>query len=134
MAAVVDGGRPLPMLSPVAMQEGASAARSILAMIEGRPSEVFRYHNRGVMATIGRNQAVAEIGPFRLAGRVAWFVWLFVHLALIVGFRNRVIALLEWGIDYFFYDRPVRLITHSQVAEEAASTNRQPIPPSVQKS
>ena len=129
MAAVVDGKRSLPMLSPVAMQEGASAARSILAMTEGRPSDVFRYHSRGVMATIGRNQAVAEIGPFRLAGRVAWFVWLFVHLALIVGFRNRVIALLEWGIDYFFYDRPVRLITHSRVSEEAAITNSFVRPP-----
>lgn len=54
---------------------------------------------------------MAELGPFRFTGFAAWLVWLFVHMALLVGFRNRVVALLSWGIDYFFYDRPVRLIT-----------------------
>jgi NADH dehydrogenase len=99
------------MVSPVAIQEGDLAARNLIAMMDGRPLNPFRYRNRGIMATIGRNQAVAELGPFRFTGFVAWLVWLFVHLALLIGFRNRIMALLSWGIDYFFYDRPVRLIT-----------------------
>jgi NADH:quinone reductase (non-electrogenic) len=111
MAAALDEGQPLPMLSPVAMQQGAWAARNIVALCAGRSPAAFSYRDRGIMATIGRNQAVAEIGPFRFSGRLAWFVWLFVHLALIIGFRNRVVALVDWAGDYFFYDRPVRLIT-----------------------
>jgi NADH dehydrogenase len=111
LAAAVQDGAPLPMLSPVAMQEGAAAARNILALAEGRAPEAFHYRNRGTMATIGRNQAVAELGPLRFAGRLAWFAWLFVHLAFIIGLRNRVIALLDWAVNYVFYDRPVRLIT-----------------------
>jgi NADH dehydrogenase len=110
LAVVETDGKPLPMVSPVAIQEGDRAARNVIAMVEGRALEPFRYRNRGIMATIGRNQAVAEIGPFRLSGFVAWLVWLFVHLALLIGFRNRLAALLNWGVDYFFYDRPVRLI------------------------
>lgn len=110
LAAAVQDGTALPMLSPVAMQEGAAAARNILALARGRPPEPFRYRNRGTMATVGRNQAVAEIGPLRFGGRPAWFAWLFVHLVLIIGFRNRLVALMDWAVDYFFYDRPVRLI------------------------
>ena len=111
LAAVQSNRKPLPMVSPVAIQQGDLAARNLAAMIDGRPLSPFRYRNRGIMATIGRNQAVAELGPFRFTGFVAWLVWLFVHLALLIGFRNRIMALLSWGIDYFFYDRPVRLIT-----------------------
>lgn len=111
LAAVPIDGKPLPMVSPVAIQEGDQAARNVIAALEGRPLSPFKYHNRGIMATIGRNQAVAELGPLRFTGFLAWLVWLFVHLALLIGFRNRIMALLSWGIDYFFYDRPVRLIT-----------------------
>ncbi len=120
LAAATEDGRPLPMLSPVAIQEGTHAARNVLALAEGRPARPFRYRNRGIMATIGRNQAVAELGPFRFSGRAAWIVWLFVHLALIVGFRNRIVALLDWAEDYFFYDRPVRLIARPVPAPRPA--------------
>ena len=111
LAAVRDKGVILPMLSPVAIQEGRQAARNVAALVEGRPLAQFHYRNLGTMATIGRNQAVAELGPLRLHGFPAWLTWLFVHLILIIGFRNRLIALLDWAIDYLFYDRPVRLIT-----------------------
>ncbi len=110
LAAVPTDGRPLPMVSQAAIQEGSLAARNLVAIHEERPLRDFRYRNLGIMATIGRNQAVAELGPLRFTGFLAWLVWLFVHLALLVGFRNRVVALISWGIDYFFYDRPVRLI------------------------
>jgi len=111
LAAVPVDGKPLPMVSQAAIQEGRLAARNLIATLEGRPRRPFRYRNLGIMATIGRNQAVAELGPFRFTGFVAWLVWLFVHLTLLIGFRNRLVALIGWGIDYFFYDRPVRLIT-----------------------
>lgn len=125
LAAALRDGAPLPMLSPVAMQEGAAAARNILALTQRRPPEVFHYRNRGTMATIGRNQAVAEIGPLRFAGRLAWFAWLFVHLVLIIGFRNRLVALVDWAVDYFFYDRPVRLIAGATRAVPGLSPDDQ---------
>jgi NADH dehydrogenase len=123
LAAVPIDGKPLPMVSPVAIQEGDQAARNVIAALEGRPLSPFRYQNRGIMATIGRNQAVAELGPLRFTGFLAWLVWLFVHLALLIGFRNRIMALLSWGIDYFFYDRPVRLITMAPPLAPTQSTD-----------
>lgn len=116
LAFVEQDGKPLPMISPVAIQEGNHAARNVLRLVQERPVEPFRYRNRGSMATIGRNQAVAEIGPFRFTGFAAWLVWLFVHLALLIGFRNRIVALVNWAIDYLFYDRPVRLIARAPLS------------------
>ncbi len=107
------GGAPLPMLAPVAIQEGTYAGRAIAGLLEGRDPEPFRYRDRGTMATIGRNAAVAQIGRLRFAGRLAWLAWLFVHLAQIIGFRNRLVVLVNWAWDYFFYDRPIRLMASS---------------------
>jgi len=67
-------------------------------------------HDLGTMATIGRNQAVAWIGPFKLHGLLAWLTWLVVHISQLIGFRNRLLVLINWAWDYFFYDRAVRLI------------------------
>ena len=107
-----ESGNPLPMLGGVAVQQGEYAAKQIAAVAAGRTAlEPFHYVNKGTMATVGRNAAVVEIGPFRYAGRLGWLTWLFVHLMLLVGFRNRLAALWSWGWDYVFYDRPVRLIT-----------------------
>jgi NADH dehydrogenase len=104
------GLQDLPMLAQVAMQEAKHVGRTIRATLTGRPSRPFRYHDPGIMATIGRNSAVAQIGPVRLSGFLGGGMWLVVHLANIVTFRARLIVLLNWAWDYLFYDRPVRLL------------------------
>jgi len=104
------GGAPLPQLAPVAMQEAKHVARTIAGGLRGEPPRPFRYFDKGTMATIGRNAGVAQIGPVRLGGFLGWVTWLFVHLILLVGFRSRLVALLNWAWDYVAYDRPVRLI------------------------
>ncbi len=105
------GGEPLPGLAPVAMQMGRQAARNVLRAARGEARLPFRYRNRGVMTTIGRNAAVAEIGPLRVSGFLAWFVWLTVHIFSLIGLRNKVLVMTEWIWAYFTYDRGVRLIT-----------------------
>ena len=103
--------RPLPMLAPVAIQQGEHAARVIAARARGEPDPgPFRYCDHGTMATVGRNVAVAQIGPLRLSGLIGWLAWLFVHLMSLVSFRNRLLVLIGWAWNYVFYDRPVRLI------------------------
>ena len=103
----------LPMLIPVAMQEAEHAARVIRAMVAGRTPEPFRYHDPGMMATIGRNSGVAELGRLRFSGFPGWVFWLTVHLFNIVTFRARLVTLLNWAYDYFFYDRPVRIMVRA---------------------
>jgi NADH:ubiquinone reductase (H+-translocating) len=109
-AAGRDAAGPLPMLAPVAIQGGRHAARVIAARLQGRADPVFRYKDKGTMATIGRGSAVAQLGPIRLSGFIAWLMWLFVHLIYLIGFRSRAIAIASWAWNFFFYDRPVRLI------------------------
>jgi NADH:ubiquinone reductase (H+-translocating) len=113
--AALDG---LPMLIPVAMQEARHAARVIRALIAGRPAEPFRYRDPGVMATIGRNSGVAEIGRLRVSGFPGWALWLVVHLVNVVTFRARVVTLVNWAYDYFFYDRPVRIMVTADAPRE----------------
>ena len=110
-------GKPLPGVSPVAMQEGRHAARNILAMIEGRKPQTFRYWNKGSMATIGRNKAVADLNFVHLSGLPAWLVWLFVHVIFLVGFRNRVAVLMQWAWAYLTFNKGARLITRNFQAE-----------------
>lgn len=105
------GGRPLPMVAPVAIQQGEQVARVIAARTRGEADPPpFHYRDRGSMATVGRNVAVAQIGPLRLSGLIGWMAWLFVHLMSLVSFRNRLLVLIGWAWNYVFYDRPVRLI------------------------
>jgi NADH dehydrogenase len=102
----------LPMVSAPAMQQGRYAARAIAAAVAGsEPPEPFRYRDKGTMAVVGRNAAVAEVRGLRLTGFVGWAAWLVVHLYYLVGFRNRIGVLLLWGWDYFRRDRPTRMIT-----------------------
>jgi len=103
--------KPLPMLAPVAVQQGERAAGNILADIRKEPLKPFNYMNLGTMTTIGRNAAVAHSFGIKFRGFPAWVVWLVVHLVGLIGFRNRLIVLINWAWDYFFYDRAVRLIT-----------------------
>jgi NADH:quinone reductase (non-electrogenic) len=117
--AAVDGpdGRPLPMLAPVAMQQGHHAARAIRSLAAGVPVRPFRYVDRGIMATIGRNSAVVELRRFHFRGFVGWVLWLGLHLLLLIGFRSRFVALVNWAWDYLFYDRPIRLIVQADINE-----------------
>jgi NADH dehydrogenase len=110
-------GQPLPGVSPVAMQQGRHAARNILRMIQNRKPQRFRYWNKGSMATIGRNKAVADLNLIHLSGLPAWLVWLFVHIIFLVGFRNRLAVLFQWGWAYFTFNAGARLITRNFQSE-----------------
>ncbi len=106
------GGRPLPGVAPVAMQQGRHVARTILARLAGRPGPGdFVYRDRGSMATIGRGRAVADLGFVRFAGYAAWLAWLFIHLMYLVQFGNRVLILVQWAWSYLTWNRSARLIT-----------------------
>lgn len=111
VAAMTEGGSaPHPMLGPVAMQQGKLLAKN-LNRPKGQAWQPFVYKDRGTMATIGRSKAVAELaGGIRLKGFLAWMAWLFIHLVLLVGFRNRVVVFFNWIWNYFSYDRAIRLI------------------------
>jgi NADH:ubiquinone reductase (H+-translocating) len=111
-------GQPLPGISPVAMQQGRHAARNVLAMIQGRKPQRFRYWDKGTMATIGRNKAVADLKFMHLSGLPAWLAWLFVHIIFLVGFRNRLLVLLQWAWAYLTFDKGARLITRNFQAEQ----------------
>jgi len=109
---------PLPGLAPVAMQAGRFAARAIRAELAGRPRGEFRYEDRGQLATIGRSRAIGQIGRLRFAGLFAWLVWLFVHIYFLVGFRNRLLVVLQWAWSYWTYDRGARLIVSREWREQ----------------
>ena len=111
-------GQPLPGVSPVAMQQGRHAARSILGMLEGRKPQRFYYWDKGSMATIGRNKAVADLRLVHLTGLPAWLAWLFVHIIFLVGFRNRIIVLIQWAWAYLSFNKGARLITRNFQAEQ----------------
>jgi NADH:quinone reductase (non-electrogenic) len=105
------GGAPLPGMAPVAIQMGRHAAENILRASRGERARPFRYRNKGVMATIGRNAAVLERGRLRLSGLVGWLAWVLVHIFFLIGFRNRVLVMIEWAWAYVTFNRGVRLIT-----------------------
>jgi NADH dehydrogenase len=102
--------RSLPMLAPVAIQQGDLVAENILRLVRGQRPRRFRYRDRGSMVTIGRSAAVARIYGLRLHGLLAWLIWLTVHLVWLIGFRNRILVLVNWAWNYLTYDRAVRLI------------------------
>jgi NADH dehydrogenase len=104
-------GRPLPGVAQVAMQMGAHAAHNIMRSIEGQPSKPFHYRNLGDMATIGRASAVADLPIMQLKGLIGWLAWLFVHIFNLIGFRNRLVVMIQWAWSYFSYQRAIRLIT-----------------------
>jgi NADH dehydrogenase len=104
-------GRAYTMMIPPAMQQGALAARNVLALVKGQAPSAFRYNDRGLMATIGRSRAVAWLyNRLPLAGPLAWAVWLVFHLLTLLGFRNRLNVVVNWTWNYLTFDRGVRLI------------------------
>jgi len=110
--AVDAAGKPMPGLAPVAKQQGAYVARRLCAAISGKaPPAPFRYRSWGTMATIGRRAAVADLGWLKLDGTLAWLLWSAVHVSFLIGFRNRLVVMLDWLWSYFKFQSGARLIT-----------------------
>ncbi|GBF21596.1 NADH dehydrogenase-like protein [Arenibacter sp. NBRC 103722] len=100
----------LPMLAPVAQQQGKQLAKNILNLINQKPLKPFIYRNKGVMATVGRKKAVVDLPNFKFQGTFAWLVWMLIHIMSLVGFRNKVVTFVDWLSNYFSFDRPLGLI------------------------
>jgi len=110
LAAIEHAGKLVPGVAPAAMQMGRHAARNIARALRGEPTRPFRYFDKGSLATIGRKAAVAAIGRARLSGFVAWMAWLCIHIFFLIGFRNRLVVMIEWAIAYFSFQRSARVI------------------------
>jgi len=108
---VSDDGQALPMLATVAQQEARTAASNIDRMVRKQPVKPFRYKDPGLLATIGRNAAVARLWGFSFSGFIAWVIWVGLHIYRLVGFRNRLVVMVNWAWDYVFFENQVRLIT-----------------------
>ena len=102
--------QPVPAMAPPAIQEGRHAANVIQAVLRGHPRTSFHYKDRGMLAAIGRRAGVASIYGRNFSGLIAWFLWLVVHIASLIGFRNRLVVLFEWSWAYFTYQRSARVI------------------------
>jgi NADH dehydrogenase len=127
LAALKDeSGKLLPGVAQVAIQQGTFAAEMIGRDLEHQPRRDFHYHDKGSLATIGRAAAVAQIGKVKLSGYFAWLAWLFIHILFLIGFRNRLIVMIQWASSYLTYDRGARLITGSD--ELVGWTSPQPQP------
>jgi NADH dehydrogenase len=105
-------GKPLHGIAPVALQQGRFIAKNILRELSGNPREKFHYVDKGQLATIGRNNAVLEIGRLKLGGFLAWMIWLFVHIYYLIGFKNKFVVLLQWAYSYLTYQKGARLIVN----------------------
>ncbi len=112
-----EAGGTLPGICPVAIQMGDYAARAIEGDLAGRPRRAFTYWDRGQLAVIGRAQAVADIWKLHFSGFLAWLIWIFVHILFLIGFRNRILVLLQWAWSYATYSRGARLITDETRAQ-----------------
>ena len=113
-AGVEQDGRPLPMVSQVGIQSGTAAARNILGQLAGQAPLPFRYHDAGVLDVIGRNAAVARLWGLSFRGFIAWVMWVGLHIYRLIGFRNRLVVLVNWAWDYLFGEHGVRLIVPSE--------------------
>jgi NADH dehydrogenase len=109
-----ENGRQVPGVCPAANQEGTWAAKNVRRLMGHLPTKPFHYFNKGDLAVIGRSHAIADFGRVRFSGRIAWLLWLFVHIMYLVGFRNRISVFIEWAYSFITYQRGVRLITASE--------------------
>lgn len=109
LAALNIDGQPVPGIAPAAKQMGQHAARNLLARLDGKAPAAFRYRDYGSMATIGRHRAIGVIGGLRFTGLVAWWLWLFAHIVFLIGFRNRLVVLMDWASQYWTMQRHARV-------------------------
>jgi NADH dehydrogenase len=110
LTALEQDGRPVPGVAPAAMQMGRHTARNIARSVGGEARQPFRYVDKGSLATIGRLAGVALFGRIKLTGFMAWAAWLAVHIFFLIGFRNRLVVMMEWAIAYLTYERSARII------------------------
>jgi len=106
-----EDGAMVPGVAPTAIQSGRHAAKNILALLAGRPTRPFHYRDKGSLATIGRAAAVGQVGKLELSGFFAWWIWWMIHIAYLIGFRNRIVVMIGWAWQYFAFSRGARLIT-----------------------
>jgi NADH:ubiquinone reductase (H+-translocating) len=116
LASLQQDGKPVPGVAPAAMQMGRHAARNVLRRLRREPLAPFRYVDKGSLATIGRRAGVAQFGRFHLSGFPAWLAWLLVHIFFLIGFRNRLVVMLDWAVAYFTYQRNARLLLEPPTA------------------
>ena len=121
LASLMQSEGSLPGVAPVAMQQGRWVARQIAADLTGNARKPFRYLDKGSLATIGRAAAVAQFGKVHISGFFAWLAWLFIHIVFLIGFRNRLIVMIQWAWSYVTYDRSARLITGRPSSDIAQS-------------
>ncbi|MCK6431228.1 MAG: NAD(P)/FAD-dependent oxidoreductase, partial [Burkholderiaceae bacterium] len=110
LAAAASDGQPVPGVSPAAKQMGRHAAENVLRALRGEPPRPFRYRDYGTLATIGRRAAVAQIFGVKLWGYPAWLTWLFAHVYFLIGFRNRLVVLVDWAWAYWTFQRFARVV------------------------
>jgi NADH dehydrogenase len=131
---MTQNGKPLPGVAPVAIQQGHYVARSIISRIERESGPgPFHYFDKGNLATVGRAFAVLEAGKVKMSGFLAWFAWLAIHIFFLIGFRNRIVVLIQWAWAYVTYQRGARLITtpmpsHDHTEEQASLSQAQSQP------
>ena len=123
LATLLQDGKPIPGVAQGAMQMGTTAAKNIARDLAGKPRKAFRYFDKGNLATIGRNRAVADFGGVTFAGFPAWLLWIFIHILYLAGFRNRATVLIEWAYAYFTYQRGARLLTESESGGKAPTAS-----------
>ncbi len=128
LAHIEAGGTTVPGVAPAAMQMGATAAENIRRSIKEEARIAFHYRDKGMLATIGRGAAVARVGRWKVSGYLAWLMWLFVHIFFLIGFRNRVLVLIQWAWSYATYDRGTRLITGRVNGRLAEGMTTEPLP------
>lgn len=126
LALFIQDGKPVPAVSPAAIQQGESAANNILRDLRRQERRPFHYRNKGELATIGRSHAVAQFPGFEITGRLAWWFWLLLHIFYLIGFRNRLSVMVQWGYSYFTYQRGVRLITSNRGQQAGSSEQNKP--------
>ena len=131
LARVTRDGAQVPGIAPAAIQGGRRAARNAERRLRGLPTVPFRYRDRGSLATIGRAAAVGTVFGVELAGLPAWLAWLGIHIAYLIGFRNRAAVLLDWAWSYATFKRGARLITETSEQRRIEHTLRRPVPPDV---
>ena len=123
LASIKENGRVLPMVAQVAIQSGTAAAKNILRQMDGQLPQPFRYRDRGSMITVGRNSAGAAIGSATYTGFFAWLLWLVIHLFNLIGFRNRIMVLINWAWDYLLYERAVRFVFPAETPSLSKSSS-----------
>jgi NADH dehydrogenase len=125
LAGIQQDGQPLPMVSQVGIQTGSAAAKNILTQVAGQTPLPFRYHDKGAIDVIGRNAAVARMWGVSFSGFVAWVIWAVLHIYRLIGFRNRLILMINWAWDYLFREHGVRLIVPSEASLSQVSNVRE---------